>query len=79
MPETPSLELAQLQALYTIYLKALCPDWDDARIEAEIQAVFEEQGVYHSLKRRRLFQEKLLAQLALIQQRPDDWFLDTGD
>jgi len=62
-----------LKKLYSTYLRELCPDWTEERINVEVKSVFREQGLETSKKRRSEFQQRISAKLKVMRQYPDDW------
>ena len=52
--------VTELENLYIAYLRRLCPDWSEERIQIEVKNVFEAYNLYESEQRRQEFKVKLL-------------------
>lgn len=73
-PESQVIELEALKELYAEYLKEVSPDWSEERIYTEVNEVFAEQNLEHSLSQRRKFHKRLTQKLDKIKRHPTDWF-----
>ncbi|RMG95686.1 MAG: hypothetical protein D6706_11655 [Chloroflexi bacterium] len=63
--------LTELEELYVTYLRMLCPDWNEKRIQAEVENVFKAYGLLESQQRRREFKAKLLQRIEFISRDSD--------